>query len=64
MIVENKDTYFRIKNGIYGKEYDCVIYGAGWKIIRAFSLAEETGIMETDTIEYFGDIDPEVCDLL
>lgn len=59
MIVENKDTYFRIKNGIYGTEYDCVIYGAGWKIIRAFSLAEETGIMETDTIEYFGDIDPE-----
>lgn len=59
LIVENKDTYFRIKNGIYGKEYDCVIYGEGWKIIRAFSLAEETGIMETDTIEYFGDIDPE-----
>ena len=41
-----------------------MIYGEGWKIIRAFSLAEETGIMETDTIEYFGDIDPEVCDLL
>lgn len=59
LIVENKDTYFRIKNGTYGKGYDCVIYGAGWKITRAFSLAEETGIMETDVIEYFGDIDPE-----
>ena len=59
LIVENKDTYFRIKDGAYGNEYDCVIYGEGWKITSAFSLAPETGIMETDVIEYFGDIDPE-----
>ena len=59
LIVENKDTYFRVKDGVYGKAYDCVIYGAGWKITRAFSLARETGIMETDVIDYFGDIDPE-----
>lgn len=59
LIVENKDTYFRVKDGPYGDAYDCVIYGAGWKITRAFSLAPETGIMETDVIDYFGDIDPE-----
>ena len=32
LIVENKDMYFRIKNGIYGKEYDCVIYGEGGRL--------------------------------
>lgn len=59
LIVENKDTYFRLKNHEVTKEYDCVIFGEGWKIVSSFSLAEETGIKKTDVIEYFGDIDPE-----
>lgn len=59
LIVENKDSYFRLKNHEITKEYDCVIYGEGWKIVSSFSLADETGILKTDKIDYFGDMDPE-----
>lgn len=59
LIVENKDSYVRLKSHEVTEKYDCVIYGEGWKIISSFSLAEDTGIRVTDCIDYFGDIDPE-----
>lgn len=57
--MENKDSYFRLKAHEITEVYDCVIFGEGWKITSSFSLAEEHGIMRTDWIDYFGDMDPE-----
>lgn len=59
LIVENKDTYYRMNHDKIAKDYDCIIYGEGWKITSSFRHAEEAEIRESDRIDYFGDLDPE-----
>jgi hypothetical protein len=59
LIVENKDTYFTLKNKKNCGIYDMIIYGEGKKIISSFDLAKEYHINLNDNIKYFGDIDSE-----
>lgn len=59
LIIENKDTYFTLKNKKCCEVFDMFIYGEGKKILYSFELAEEYLININDSIEYFGDIDSE-----
>ncbi|MBU3160066.1 DUF2220 domain-containing protein [Clostridium frigoris] len=59
LIIENKDTYFTLKNKKYCEVFDMIIYGEGKKIISSFDLAREYHINLSDNIKYFGDIDSE-----
>lgn len=58
IIIENKDTFFTMAWDEKWKEFDMFIFGEGFKIHSSFSLAGQYGIMPTDEIVYFGDIDP------
>ncbi len=59
IIIENKDTFFTMAwDEKKWKEFDMFIFGEGFKIHSSFSLAKQYGIMESDEIVYFGDIDP------
>lgn len=59
LIIENKDTFFTMA---WGKEkwneFDMFIFGEGFKIHNSFSIANQYGILPTDELVYFGDIDP------
>jgi hypothetical protein len=58
LIIENKDTFFTMAwDKDRWNEFDMFIFGEGFKIHNSFSLAEQYGIMPTDEIVYFGDID-------
>lgn len=57
LILENKDTYYRLKEHTITKDYDMIIYGEGNNIESSFSTAQEYGIGTDDNIYYFGDID-------
>lgn len=59
IIIENKDTFFTMAwDKDKWNEFDMFIFGEGFKIHSSFSLAQQYGIMPTDEIVYFGDIDP------
>jgi hypothetical protein len=58
LIIENKDTYYSFYRSEISKSYDMIIYGEGNKITSSFALAKDYGILISDEVLYFGDIDP------
>lgn len=69
LIIENKDTFFDIRqcmnkgsNRILGTEFGTVIYGAGkgiWKTFADYVNGAENYFLEDNTLFYFGDLDYE-----
>jgi hypothetical protein len=62
LIVENKDTYWTLKNAILQSDLDyidMVIYGEGKAILSKFRYIEEVGGRVDDRYFYFGDLDSE-----
>jgi hypothetical protein len=66
LIVENKDTFFSLKelmkNGINtwaGLRITMLIYGEGNKIVSSINFLNEVGVSKETPIYYYGDLDPE-----
>ncbi|KKG07774.1 hypothetical protein EO92_04265 [Methanosarcina sp. 2.H.A.1B.4] len=62
LIVENKDTYWTLKNAVLHSDLDyidMVIYGEGKAILSTFRYIEEVGGRVNDRYFYFGDLDRE-----
>ena len=69
LIIENKDTFFDIRqymnkgnNRILGTEFGTVIYGAGkgiWKTFADYVNGAENYFLEENHLFYFGDLDYE-----
>lgn len=69
MIIENKDTFYDIRNHmqsigneILGIEFGTVIYGAGkgiWKTFSDYAAGAESYFSSDNRLLYFGDIDYE-----
>jgi hypothetical protein len=62
LIVENKDTYWTLKNAVLQSDLDyidMVIYGEGKAILSKFRYIEEVGGRVSDQYFYFGDLDSE-----
>lgn len=62
LIVENKDTYWTLKNAILQSDLgyiDMVIFGKGKAILSTFRYIEEVGGRVSDRYFYFGDLDSE-----
>lgn len=62
LIVENKDTYWTLKNAVLQSDLDyidMVIYGEGKAILSKFKYIEEVGGRVSDNYFYFGDLDSE-----
>jgi len=62
LIVENKDTYWTLKNAILQSDLDyidMVIFGKGKAILSTFKYIEEVGGRIGDQYYYFGDLDSE-----
>ena len=72
-VIENKDTFWSFKravlDGASAISADMVVYGEGKKIISSFQFMDEYSVNpQTDSVFYFGDLDPEginiYCELL
>lgn len=62
LIVENKDTYWTLKNATLQFDLDhidMIIYGKGKAILSTFKYIKEIGGRIADQYFYFGDIDSE-----
>lgn len=62
LIVENKDTYWTLKNAVLQSDLDSidmVIFGKGKAILSTFRYIEEVGGRVSDRYYYFGDLDSE-----
>lgn len=62
LIVENKDTYWTLKNAVAHSDLDyidMVIFGKGKAILSTFRYIEEVGGQLNDQYFYFGDLDIE-----
>ena len=62
LIVENKDTYWTLKNAVLQSDLDyidMVIFGEGKAILSKFRYIEEVGGRVNDHYFYFGDLDSE-----
>lgn len=62
LIVENKDTYWTLKNAVLHSDLDyidMVIFGKGKAILSTFRYIEEIGGRVSDSYFYFGDLDSE-----
>jgi hypothetical protein len=62
LIVENKDTYWTLKNAVLQSDLDyidMIIFGKGKAIFSTFKYIEEVGGRLNDSYFYFGDLDSE-----